>query len=186
MSNVLALSGGIDSSAVLATLPIDLAVYVDYGQAAAVQERNAARLMAQKFETPLQETRIEGLDIGSMNDAPGVSGPRVVQARNAIILSICANHAPPGSVVYLGAHKDDSKNYPDCRPEFIGAMTQAFLDAYGVTVRAPFQLMTKRQVRDTLASVLRDFNFCWSCYAPTDTGQPCGACDSCMSNAAEG
>lgn len=185
---ILALSGGIDSAAILATEMITLCVFVDYGQPAAEAERRASRALAKRFETPWVEANVRGIDLGEMADADGKPGLRIVNARNAIIASLCANFMPPaGGWIYFGAHKEDEP-YPDCRADFFDRMSDALGRTYRAWVVAPFLMKTKAEVRSELAAVLRDYDvWCSSCYTPRageyDELVACGTCTSCQARA---
>jgi 7-cyano-7-deazaguanine synthase len=57
----------------------------------------------------------------------GFSQSLVVPIRNAVFLTIAAAWALSinAKVVAYGAHTDDILHYPDCRPAFVSAMTEA-------------------------------------------------------------
>lgn len=179
VSATLLLSGGIDSVAVLSLLRVDRTLFVDYGQPAAAQERAAARRWSDRFDVQHYEMTISGLRLGEMADESGKPGPRIVQARNAILISCAANLCAPGDVVLIGAHADDARAYPDCRPSFLLALSNALVEPYGVKVEAPLHQGTREQILETLRENHLEFQSCWSCYAPLPNGQQCGACNSC-------
>ena len=176
---VLLLSGGLDSTALLVTGHPDLSVFIDYGQPAAAQERAASSRMADRFDIEWREIVVRGVKLGRMADAPGISGPRFVQARNAFLISLAANICDgPGCVLY-GAHLGDAENYPDCREDFVSAMCLA-LGTYGVAVQAPYINKPRSVVLEDLRECGIEFNTLWSCYYPL-ANEPCGKCDSCLS-----
>lgn len=185
---VLAFSGGLDSTEILATRDIATCVFVDYGQPASHAEREASRSLAKRFEVPWEEIHVTGWPLGSMSDPTGEEGTRVVPARNALLASCCAAFARTGGVVYFGAHQGDRDGYPDCRPEFFASLSQAMSLAYGVKVQAPNLHRTKRDIAASLGRVVRDYDFaCWSCYTPRagagDRLEPCLTCTSCRARA---
>lgn len=177
--STLLLSGGVDSVAVLSSSEPARTVFVDYGQPASAQERAAAKRWADRFDCEHFEFAVTGIQLGEMAAASGVPGPRVVQARNAILVGVAANVTPAGGTVLIGAHLGDAENYPDCRPGFITRMNQAFRDAYDVGVVAPLIALTRHEILDALREKHVEFQSCWSCYAPLPNGQQCGACNSC-------
>lgn len=184
IAQVLALSGGIDSAAIFATHDINLAVFVDYGQPAAEAERRASKALAERFDVPWREVEIRGMRLGEMIDETGKPGLRVVQCRNAIIATVCANQIDPayGGYVYFGAHKGDEQ-YPDCGKHFFDWLNLALGETYRTWIFAPNLDKTKAQVLAELGRVLRNYDLCWSCYTPrAGDGDmiPCGTCTSCV------
>lgn len=184
LRRVLAYSGGLDSTALLVSERIDVAVYVDYGHPAAEAERRAARTLTEMCEVELVEVKVSGLALGPMADATGASGMRVVPARNALIAAICANHiGDHGGYVYFGAHAGDAC-YPDCTTNFFDFLSVALGQAYNAHILVPLILKTKLEVLTMLGEYMRGYDFaCWSCYTPRagdgDELKPCLECDSC-------
>lgn len=85
--------------------------------------------------------------------------------------------------VYFGAHAEDAHNwaYPDCTPEFIGAMANAIYVGSYFTIRlhTPLEWLTKTDVV-TLGSKLGvPFENTWSCYKGEELH--CGVCPTCRS-----
>ena len=92
-----------------------------------------------------------------------------------------------GSVdLFIGVNVLDASGYPDCRPEFMRAFTEAArlgtqCGAAGrpLQVLAPLQEMSKieilRLARELGVPVERTF----SCYDPSPGGAACGGCDAC-------
>lgn len=89
----------------------------------------------------------------------------------------------PEATLYCGVHADDGVNwaYPDCTPEFIGAMANAILvGTYNkVRLRAPLQYMNKAEVVDIGLCLAVPFKQTWSCYKGED--MHCGICPTCRS-----
>lgn len=87
------------------------------------------------------------------------------------------------ATLYCGVHADDGVNwaYPDCTPEFIGAMANAILvGTYNkVRLRAPLQYFNKRDVVAVGLSKDVPFKDTWSCYKGED--MHCGICPTCRS-----
>lgn len=177
--HTLLLSGGMDSTAILVEHPIDLCVFVAYGQPAQEQEREAATRISDLYGAPLKIVSVSPLALRTMEDETGKPGPRVVPGRNAILLSIAANLTKPVGAVYIGCCLDDLQAYPDCGEPFIQAVSHALSVGYGVRVEAPLLYKTKQQIRQILAKNHRAYLLCWSCYTPVD-GEPCETCNSCL------
>lgn len=87
------------------------------------------------------------------------------------------------ATLYCGVHADDGVNwaYPDCTPEFIGAMANAILvGTYNkVRLRAPLQYMNKAEVVDIGLRLAVPFKQTWSCYKGEE--MHCGVCPTCRS-----
>lgn len=177
---VVLLSGGVDSMVLLHRATEPVALFVDYGQAAAAKERKAALALASKRGCRFHSMEVGGFIVDAMNVGVGVAGPRVVYGRNLMLISLGVNLARSYGApeVWIGCHGDDNRDYPDCRPEFIEAQNRINRSAYLVGVRAP--LMTQSR-----ASFIAEARHCgsmdltWSCYSPTSGGNPCGTCNSC-------
>lgn len=201
------LSGGLDSTtcAVLACKEFGpenvIALTLFYGQKHA-KEIEAAKTIADYLN--LGEHRIEQLpDIfkgaGStlvdpnlpnpettyeeLNQSYGVS-PTYVPFRNANLLSAATTIAlvKEAEAVFYGAHAEDARNwaYPDCTPEFNGAMANAiFIGSYmQVRLITPLQWMTKKEIVALGREIGTPFQLTWSCYNGME--QACGVCPTCV------
>lgn len=179
MGRVVLLSGGLDSTVCLAISPAVACLFVDYGQPALQQERAAAVESAARYGVPLYETQIP-MTLGDMAAPAGDAGPRIVPSRNLAMISAAVSLAATleADAVVLGASQEDRLSYPDCRPEFIFALSLACVAAYGVSVEAPLEKMTRREIVNLAHRHGIFAEHVWSCYTPID-GKPCGTCDSC-------
>ena len=168
------LSGGLDSAACLVWAlhkwaldefdTVD-AVGFDYGQphrkelAAAVRVANA--LSADYWTERLVLS-------GGLLDGGTEGAATVVPDRNAAFLRAAA---PGASALVLGCTAEDQEHYPDCRPEFVEAMTAEL----GIPVHAPLITKTKAEVWAMVPPEVRRLT--WSCYVG---GQElCGVCGAC-------
>jgi 7-cyano-7-deazaguanine synthase len=119
--------------------------------------------------------------------------PTVVPFRNANLLSIATAIADARdyNYVYIGAHGEDAHNwaYPDCTPEFLGAMANAiYIGTYDkVRLRFPFIWMVKAQIVSLANELGAPLEMTWSCYDPAmvDDGEyiHCGQCPTCIERA---
>lgn len=88
--------------------------------------------------------------------------------------------------LYFGAHAEDAQNwaYPDCTPEFLGAMANAiFVGTYrAIRLHTPLQWLNKREIvlKGELLGV--DWRNTWSCY--TGLVNHCGVCPTCRARRA--
>lgn len=89
----------------------------------------------------------------------------------------------PNSGIYFGAHSEDAQNwaYPDCTPEFIGAMANAiFIGSYKrIRLHTPIQWLMKHEIVTMGHNLGVPFETTWSCYKGEDL--QCGECPTCRS-----
>jgi 7-cyano-7-deazaguanine synthase len=112
----------------------------------------------------------------------------VVPNRNAMMLSIAyaIALAKKADLVTFAAHAGDHAIYPDCRPEFVKALSEAFQVGARWTpgeevprVVGPFLNMTKAEIVETAARLMtpEEIGRTWSCYKGGDIH--CGTCGTC-------
>ncbi|RLI01765.1 7-cyano-7-deazaguanine synthase QueC [Candidatus Bathyarchaeota archaeon] len=105
----------------------------------------------------------------------------VVPNRNMVLLSIAIAWAENLGIpcVFYGAHRNDFEVYPDCRPEFVEALSRASsLGTYTqVKVLAPFVNMTKAEIVKLGLKLGVDYSLTWSCYEGGE--RPCLRCATC-------
>jgi 7-cyano-7-deazaguanine synthase len=193
MKTVVLLSGGLDSSALLATCTPDaVALSVDYGQRHR-RELDAAAAVAGHFGVPHEVVALPpGLMAGSALTGGGAvphghyADPSmratVVPARNTVLLALAAAVAVRercGAVAYA-AHAGDHPVYPDCRPEFAEAYRRvlALCDYEPVELLTPFVRLTKAEVVRVGADRGVPFGLTWSCYEGAEWH--CGVCGTCV------
>lgn len=168
------LSGGIDSTACvqfyLSQKANVSALFIDYGQPAAQQERIAASKVAKHYDVSLEKLKISGLKNRQVGYIIG---------RNALLLDIAlVATGTLSSVVAIGVHS--GTDYPDCSEHFVATL-QASYDLYAngqVVVAAPFLQWSKRDVWDYFVLKKIPFELTYSC--ELGRKQPCGACPSCL------
>jgi 7-cyano-7-deazaguanine synthase len=133
----------------------------------------------------------------SYSEIKGVS-PTYVPYRNGLMLSALASfaagewdnfHKRDGNEaadfnewgIFFGAHAEDAHNwaYPDCTPEWIGAMANAiYVGTYrGIRLHTPLQWLNKKQIITLGDNLGVDWCYTWSCYAGGDLH--CGVCPTC-------
>lgn len=181
----LLVSGGLDSSLLAVrgsrSGVIRNALFVNYRQAAAKQERLAMLRICQ--QVGIQADRVDAYHPGSaaLSIGTGEAGPRVVPGRNLWLVSMAISEAltTGSTTVWIGCNKDDAEHYPDCRQHFIVALDRLAWNAYGIHVEAPLLHMPKRQVVEAWREEAKGVATPWSCYEPTAEGWPCGTCNAC-------
>lgn len=202
MKVVVLLSGGLDSTTVLAKAKADgLEVYAlsfDYGQRHD-SELDAAKKIAQQFG--VIEHKIVPIDLRSIGgsaltddsiDVPEASSAGIpvtyVPARNTVFLSIAMGWAEVlgADALHIGVSAVDYSGYPDCRPEFISAFehmanlaTKRSVEGQFFKIETPLINLTKAQTIALGHSLGVDYANTVSCYQANDQGEACGVCDSC-------
>ena len=109
----------------------------------------------------------------------------VVPNRNMIMLSIAVGYAVSLEYdhVYTAVHAGDHAVYPDCRDEFIKAMTAVTMisNYHPVTIQAPFINIDKGEIlQEGRRHGLNedDYIHAWTCYKGLD--KACGKCGACV------
>ena len=109
-----------------------------------------------------------------------------VPARNTIFLSIAASYAEAigASVIFIGAHTDDSSGYPDCGRDYLKAFDKVLRigtkRGMEKKLRLEFPLVRKDKsgIIRLASSLGVPLQHTWSCYEGRE--RPCGKCDSCV------
>ena len=134
--------------------------------------------MHQYFKSSLLEGS-EAIPEGNYDDENMKS--TVVPFRNGIMLSIAAGVAESNGLKYvmMANHGGDHTIYPDCRPEFVSAMSEATrLGTYpGIEVLAPYTGITKSDIARHGKALGIDYAETWSCYKGGE--HHCGKCGTC-------
>ena len=194
--SVIVLSGGMDSVTLLHDYRdrIALAVTFNYGSNHNAREIECAEwqcgqlgirhlvielgFMGKYFSSSL----LEGAEAIPEGDyAADNMKSTVVPFRNGIMLSIACGLAENEGLkhVMIANHGGDHAIYPDCRPEFIDAMSDAmkFGTYEGVTILAPYTNLTKGEIALRGKKLNVDYNHTYSCYKGGE--EPCGKCGTC-------
>ena len=113
-----------------------------------------------------------------------------VPARNTIFLSFALAWAETLGVsdIFIGVNALDYSGYPDCRPEYIAAYetmanlaTKAGVEGtQHLHIHTPLIDLTKAQIIERGLALGVDYRLTHSCYDPDADGRPCGTCDSCL------
>jgi 7-cyano-7-deazaguanine synthase len=105
----------------------------------------------------------------------------VVPFRNGIMLSIACGIAESHNLkhVMMANHAGDHTIYPDCRPEFVKAMSEATKAGtfVGVDIVAPYTNITKADIARIGKRLGIDYTETWSCYKGGEVH--CGKCGTC-------
>ena len=205
---VVLLSGGLDSSTVLAIARRQgyelYALSFRYGQRHAVELEAAARVAASLGVAEHKTAEIDLRVFGGSALTSEIAVPKgrsegemghgipitYVPARNTIFLSFALAWAEVlgASDIFIGVNALDYSGYPDCRPEFIEAFeamanlaTRAGVEGrQRLKIHTPLIAMTKAEIVRKGLELGVDFSLTRSCYDPGPGGEPCGRCDSCL------
>jgi len=200
---VVLLSGGLDSAVTLYYAKSrgyePHALVFDYGQRHRREMRSAVSL-ADKAEVPYSIINIpfswngsslvdkrSAIPLGRTKKEIGESGipSTYVPARNTVFLSIALSFAEAkgASKIFIGAHREDSSGYPDCRKEYIDSFrkvvklgTKSGGEGH-LDIESPLITMSKAEIIKCGLKLKVPFELTWSCYS--GLGAPCGRCDSC-------
>ena len=195
--SLLVLSGGMDSVTMLYKYidRIALAVTFDYGSNHNAREAACAadicrRLGVEHLLIPLgflgqyyKSALLSGADaIPDGSYAIDNIKLTVVPFRNGVMLAVACGLAESRGLkrVMLANHGGDHTVYPDCRPEFISAMSQAMetgTDTH-VGIWAPFTSLTKGQIAAIGKELGIDYSLTYSCYKGGKVH--CGTCATCI------
>ena len=195
--SVLILSGGMDSVTLLYDKKerIALAVTFDYGANHNAREIPFAQLhckrlgirhmiiplafMGQYFESSLL-SGADAIPEGNYDDVNMRS--TVVPFRNGIMLSVAVGLAESYGLKYvmMANHGGDHTIYPDCRPKFVKAFSEAARTGTypGITLLCPYTNLTKGQIAAIGLRLGIDYSETWSCYKGME--HHCGRCGTCV------
>jgi 7-cyano-7-deazaguanine synthase len=204
---VVLLSGGLDSSTVLAIAAAQgfalYAISFRYGQRHAI-ELDAAKAVAQRagvrehVEAEIDLRLFGGSaltadievpkerELAAMSDGIPVT---YVPARNTVFLSFAVAWAEvlEADDIFVGVNALDYSGYPDCRPKYIAAYqdmanlaTKRGVEGQRLTIHTPLIDLSKAEIIKRGLELGVDYSLTRSCYDPSPTGAGCGQCDSCQ------
>ena len=198
-SAVIVLSGGMDSTVLLAdALDKNIAataISFDYGSKHNVRELPMATALCDRLQVnhkiiplPFINDLFSSSLLQSGDDIPDGNydalsmKSTVVPFRNGILMSIAVGFAESieAEEVLLGSHAGDHFIYPDCRPEFNTAFSQAAALGTNQQVRVgfPFANLDKRDIGDLGQKLGVDFKQTWTRYK--GRAVHCGTCGACV------
>ena len=203
---VLLLSGGLDSTTVLALASSEghaiHALTFSYGQRHSAELAAAQKIAAQYKVVQHVIVNIDLRMFGGSALTADIDVPKdravddqipvtYVPARNTIFLSYALAWAEVLGVsdIYIGVNALDYSGYPDCRPEFIAAFQEMARLATKVgversvdpvTIHTPLIDLSKKEIIELGLRLGVDYSMTTSCYDPSDDGEACGHCDACQ------
>ena len=198
--SVIVLSGGMDSVTLLHEYKdrIALAVSFDYGSNHNAREIDCAKaqcklLGIEHIVIPLdffgryfRSSLLEGADkIPEGNYDEENMKSTVVPFRNGIMLSIACGLAESRGLTHtlIANHGGDHAIYPDCRPGFVKAMSEAMKEGTydGVDIIAAYTDISKADIARRGAALGLDYSLTYSCYKGGK--KHCGRCGTCRERA---
>lgn len=205
---VVLLSGGLDSSTVLAIAAVEghelYALTFRYGQRHQIETLSAIK-QAERYG--VKEHIFIDIDLrvfggsaltseiaipkrGTIEQVESGIPVTYVPARNTIFLSYALAFAEVKSCdhIFIGVNAVDYSGYPDCRPEYIEAFsrmarlaTKAGAEgSQELQIHTPLIDLTKAEIIKRGLSLGVDFSLTSSCYDPDSDGRACGKCDACL------
>jgi 7-cyano-7-deazaguanine synthase len=205
---VVLLSGGLDSSTVLAMAQaqgfLAHALTVHYGQRHEFEIDTATRAGKAMgvAEHQFMEVDLRGIGQSALTDNIAVPVDRTaeemnsaipvtyVPARNTVLLSCALAYAESIGAfdIFVGVNALDYAGYPDCRPEYIAAFEQmanvatkqALESDRRIRIHAPLIRFTKAEIIRKGIELGVDYALSSTCYAPSVEGHACGHCDACL------
>lgn len=195
--SVLIYSGGMDSTTMLYEFKDRIAVALSfhYGSNHNDKELAFARLHCERLGIKhivisldfigkmFHSSLLEGADKipeGNYDDENMRS--TVVPFRNGIMLSVAAGLAESEGLRYvmMANHAGDHAIYPDCRPGFVKAMSEAIQNGTyeGIEIDAPYTGLKKADIARRGKNLGINYEETWSCYK--GGGHHCGKCGTCQ------
>lgn len=196
---ILLLSGGIDSTTLLAKLKKEdyevVAISFSYGQKHEI-ELAYAKKNAEKYN--VKDHRIIKIE-NSLFNSSALVNPEIqisryknetipegkvntyVPFRNLLFTSTALSLAETLDIkeIYLAFNQDDSRNFWDCTPYFLDKINSICSIDSEITIKAPFIELTKIEVIELAKELHVNLENTISCYQPSD-GSECGECLSCV------
>lgn len=200
---VILLSGGLDSTTILAKAQADgyacYALSFNYGQLHHA-ELDAAKKVAITWGAVEHRTitidlrafggsALTDSTIAIPEEDPGKTIPvTYVPARNTIMLSYALAWAEvlQAQDIFIGVNAVDYSNYPDCRPEYIEAFnkmanlaTKTGVEGQALTIHTPLLHLSKAQIIALGIRLGVDYSQTVTCYQADQEGRACGVCAAC-------
>lgn len=195
--SIIILSGGMDSTTLLHDYRdrIALAVTFDYGSNHNAREiemarKNCEMLGIEHIVIPLsfmgeyfKSSLLEGADaIPEGHYAEENMKSTVVPFRNGIMIAVACGLAESRGLKHLmlANHSGDHTIYPDCRPEFVEAMSKATAagTADHIDLVCPYTHLTKGEIAAIGGRLNMDYSLTYSCYKGRE--RHCGKCGTCI------
>ena len=195
--SLIVVSGGMDSITMLYEYKEDIAraVTFDYGANHGPREIPLARMHCERLgiehvvitmnfmKQYFQSSLLNGAAaIPEGHYADDNMRSTVVPFRNGIMLAIACGLAESRGLkrLMIANHAGDHAIYPDCRPGFVEAMSQATQEGTydHIRIEAPYTNLTKGDIARHGKALGIDYSETWSCYKGGE--KHCGKCGTCV------
>lgn len=195
--SLIVVSGGMDSITMLYEYKEDIALAVtfDYGANHGPREIPLARMHCERLgiehvvitmnfmKQYFQSSLLNGAAaIPEGHYADDNMRSTVVPFRNGIMLAIACGLAESRGLkrLMIANHAGDHAIYPDCRPGFVEAMSQATQEGTydHIRIEAPYTNLTKGDIARHGKALGIDYSETWSCYKGGE--KHCGKCGTCV------
>lgn len=195
--SIIIVSGGMDSITLLYDRKDDIALGIsfDYGSKHNAREIPFAKMHCERLGIPHITIPLDfmtkyfrssllqgGEEIPEGHYADENMKSTVVPFRNGIMLSIAVGIAESNGLtrVLMANHGGDHTIYPDCRPEFVDAISNAAVaGTYTKTrIEGPYTDITKGEIAKRGKALGIDYTETWSCYKGGE--HHCGKCGTCV------
>lgn len=202
---VVLLSSGLDSTVNLyqakENYDVALALHFDYGQKAALRERECAQKTAAYLKVPFQVIELPWFQHFSTNSLTSNSVKLVkdvdihshaastesaknvwVPNRNGIFLNIAAGFAEQNKADFVipGFNIEEAATFPDNSTEFMSALDKSFSFSTSnhVKVKCFTDTQNKKEIYALGKKLGVKYEWVWPCYEAG--AKPCGHCESCL------
>lgn len=195
---ILLLSGGIDSTTLLAKLKEEekdvLAISYFYDQKHAIEleyakknaikynitEHRTIKLDSQLFLSSALVNNEKKLSTYENREKPVGQENAYVPYRNLVFLSMALSLAESNEInnIYVAFNKDDCLNFWDCTTTFLCQLNMISKHS-SINIHAPFIDLSKNEVVRLAQKLNVNLNETISCYQPMNNNE-CGKCLSCL------
>jgi 7-cyano-7-deazaguanine synthase len=196
---ILLLSGGIDSTTLLAKLTSEnyevVAVSFHYGQKHEIElsyaKKNAEKYCVKKHlvieldKTIFKSSALVNDKIAiatyESKELPEGEVNAYVPFRNLVFISTALSLAESMKVneVFLAFNSDDNTNFWDCRIDFVKKINAIATSNTLIQIKTPFINLSKTEVVKLARQLNFDLNNTITCYQPKELTE-CGVCLSCV------
>lgn len=196
---ILLLSGGIDSTTLLAKLLNEnyevIALSFQYGQKHSIEldyaKKTTAKYCVNKhFIIDIDETLFNSsalinskFEVATYenNELPKGQINVYVPFRNLLFISSALSLAETMKIneVYLAFNSDDNANFWDCRIDFVETINRIARLNSSIQIKTPFINLTKTDIVRLARRLKVDLNNTITCYQPNGAIE-CGVCLSCI------
>ena len=183
-SELLLLSGGLDSTAIASIREPNVALFVDYGQRPSRGELRASRAVASYLGIPFRSISVDLSQLGGgllLDELPlpNAPSPEWWPFRNQFLATIGAAIAVQNGLerVVIGSVKGDGDRHVDGTSEFYEQLDRLIsVQEGGIRVTAPYLETTTAELVERSGRGMELFGWTISCHR---ADMPCFSCPGC-------